>query len=147
MELKNRNIHNFLYNRITKEKIPGWIKCPVETKYFKILNDNMIKNSQKRIENIKIRITNDINKNNFTKKYQINSRDEYNILVDFYKTLNIDKYELLWCNDMNLERNKLDKIIEGDYDCCRDCDRPMVFVNKKIPVRYCYFYKSFAFKQ
>lgn len=43
---------------------------------------------------------------------------------------------------MNLERNKLDKIIEGNYDCCRDCDSPMVFINKKIPVRYCYLYKT-----
>lgn len=142
MELHNRNIHNFLYDRRYKQKIPGWIKCPVETNYFKILNDNMIKNSEKRIESIKIRIINDINKNNFTKKYQISSKYEYNILSDFCKTLNIDKYELLWCHDMNLERNKLDKISEGDYSCCKDCDSPMVFINKKIPVRYCYFYKT-----
>ncbi len=51
-------------------------------------------------------------------------------------------YELLWHHDYNIKTNKLDKIIKGDYYCCRDCDGPMKFINKKILVMYCYFYKD-----
>jgi hypothetical protein len=51
-------------------------------------------------------------------------------------------YELLYHHDDNIKTNKLDKIIEGDYDCCKDCDRPMKFINKKTPVMYCYFYQN-----
>ena len=140
-----RPIHKFLHKRTNGEIIPGWVKCPVENKYFTILNNNMIKNTHTRIESIKSRIINDINKNNFTKKYQIQSAIEYNLLSEFYKTLHIqhsNKYNLSWCHDMNINRNKLDKIYDGVYDCCRDCDIPMSFTNKKIPVRYCYFSKK-----
>ncbi len=64
------------------------------------------------------------------------------MIKDFCKSYDMKGYELLYHHDDNIKTNKLDKIIEGDYYCCRDCDRPMKFINKKIQVMYCYFYKD-----
>jgi len=117
-----------------------------EKYYFSILNNNMIKKSEKRIDEIKKRISNDISKNNFNKKYQIKSFIEYKLLKTFCETLDTENYELLWCNSVNdgpqLKMNKLIKIIEGEplgCSCCPDCDRPMSFKNEKTNVLYCYF--------
>jgi hypothetical protein len=132
---------DYLYDRFGGKK-PHYKINRIEKDYFKTLNNNMLIKSNKRIDNIKKRIINDVNKNSFNKKYQINSLIEYEIIKEFTKTSNIKEYELLYCGDNELTMNKLDKIIEGKYDCCRDCDRPMIFINKKIPVIYCYFYKD-----
>jgi len=120
-----------------------------EKYYFSILNNNMIKKSEKRIEEIKKRISNDISKNNFNKKYQIKSFIEYKLLKTFCETLDTKNYELLWCNYFTdgpqLKMNKLIKIIEGEplgCSCCPDCDRPMTFKNEKTNVLYCYFFKK-----
>ena len=118
-----------------------------EKYYFSILNNNMIKKSEKRVDEIKHRISNDIAENNFNKKYQIKSFIEYKLLKAFCGTLDTKHYELLWCNNVNyggpqLKMNKLVKIIEGEpfgCSCCRDCDRPMTFKNEKTSVLYCYF--------
>jgi len=98
----------------------------------------MIKKSEKRINEIKNRILNDILKNSFNKKYQIKSFIEYKLLKAFCEILDIKNYELLWCNYFNneqqLKMNKLVKIIEGEQlgcSCCKDCDRPMTFKNEK----------------
>jgi len=137
-----RDVYDFLYDKFGS-RIRAYNPSPVENKYFEIINDNMKKKSEKRLESIKKRIVNDINKNNYVKKYQISSRFEYERIKEFVNTLNIDKYEFLWHADQNgVERNKLYRIIEGDYTCCRDCDRPMTFKNIKTFVRYCYFYKK-----
>ena len=117
-----------------------------EKYYFSILNENMIKKSEKRVDEIKNRISNDIAKNNFNKKYQIKSFIEYKLIKAFCETLDTKNYELLWCTSCNngpqLKMNKLVKIIEGEplgCSCCRDCDRPMTFINDKTNVLYCYF--------
>jgi len=119
-----------------------------EKYYFSILNNNMIKKSEKRIDEIKKRISNDISKNNFNKKYQIKSFIEYKLLKTFCEGLDTN-YELLWCNYFNdgpqLKMNKLIKIIEGEplgCSCCPDCDRPMTFKNEKTNVLFCYFFKK-----
>ena len=136
----NKDFVQNLYNRYGGKK-QYWDVIFIEKKYFKIINDNMIKKSTKRISDIKERIIKDIKKNNFTKKYQITSLYEYNCIKDYINELDIDiNYELLWCHG-DQQMNKLDKIIEGDYTCCRDCDRPMKFINKKTYVIYCYFSK------
>lgn len=117
-----------------------------EKYYFSILNDNMIKKSEKRVNEIKHRISNDIAQNNFNKRYLIKSFIEYKLLKAFCETLDTKHYELLWCNYFTdgpqLKMNKLVKIIEGEplgSSCRRDCDRPMTFKNEKTNVLYCYF--------
>ena len=143
MEAK-RDLTDFVYNKFKNKTLcskPNHTNY-IQKEYFKKLNINMIKKSQERIENIKRRIINDINKNSFNKKYQIKSFYEYKLIKDFCKSYDMKGYELLYHHDDNIKTNKLDKIIEGDYDCCKDCDRPMKFINKKVLVMYCYFYKN-----
>ena len=137
----HRDLNDFLYKK-SGTKIPHWEMKQIEINYFKTLNSKMMEKSAKRIDEIKKRITNDISKNNYTKKYQINGFLEFKNLENFVKNLNLNNHELLWCHDNKIEKNKLDKIIEGDYFCCRDCDKPMKFINKKVKVMYCYFYKN-----
>ena len=43
---------------------------------------------------------------------------EYNIIKNYCKTFNTN----------GLEMNKLSKIIQGDYYCCKDCYTPMKFI-------------------
>lgn len=145
------NFINILHNKQLTKKYKVERR---EREYLEKLNENMIKKSEKRVSDIKTRILNDISVNNFSKKYQIKSFIEYKQLKTFCKTLNIQEYELLWCNSLAkpsdnpdnpnhvLKMNKLEKIIEGDYSCCRDCDKPMKFINRKTNVLYCYFYKN-----
>lgn len=140
------DFENFLYDNKGQKRQKS---SSAEKYYFSILNKNMIKKSEKRVDEIKNRIMNDVAKNNFNKKYQIKSFIEYNLIKLFCKTLDIKKYELLCCNSFNnnpqLKMNKLVKIIEGEplgCSCCRDCDRPMTFINEKTNVLYCYFYKK-----
>ena len=115
-----------------------------EKEYLKTLSIKRDDKSLRRIANIKLRIVNDLNKNNFNKKYQIQSFNEFNMLKEFCKTIDTKGYELLWCHDDNgVKRNELYKIIEGDYaTCCRSCGSPMTFVSRKVPVKYCYLYKK-----
>lgn len=135
-------LHNFLYDKYGNQK--DYYKMhSVEKGYLKYLSIKMDDKSLKRIADIKLRIIKDINKNTFNRKYQIKSHHEYKIIKEFCKTLDMKEYELLWHHDENgLKMNKLDKIIEGDFYCCRDCDSPMTFINKKTNVIYCYFYKN-----
>jgi hypothetical protein len=111
----------------------------VEKEYLKYLSIKRDDKSLKRITNIKLRIVNDLNKNCFNKKYQIQSFNEFNMLKEFCKTIDTKGYELLWCENNCVKRNQLYKILKGDYYCCKSCDRPMTFVSKQVPVKYCYF--------
>ena len=122
------------------DKVNNYELHSTEKRIFNNLNKNMINKSLIRIEEIKKRITNDINKNNFNKKYQIKSLIEYKIIKDYCKEI-IPNYNLYYIHDDNIKMNILDKIIRGNYYCCRDCDTSMTFINKKTPVIYCYLYK------
>lgn len=133
------NFTNYLYTRNGDYKINI---NRIEEKYFKIISQNMINKSLNRVNNIKKRISNDVSKQNFNKKYQIKSLYEYNEIKKFYQTLNIKNYELCLQFDENIKTNKLKQIIEGHYYCCKDCDRPMKFINEKIDVLYCCFKKK-----
>lgn len=135
------NFLDYLYYSYDDKKL---IMNNIEKKYFTKLNENMIKKSLQRIDEIKNRIINDISKNNFNKKYQIRSLIEYNMIKEFYEILKIDDYELSYCYDeKDVQTNKLLKIVEGPTgECCRDCDRKMKFINKKTKVKYCYFNKK-----
>ena len=113
----------------------------IEKDYLKKLSIKRDDKSLRRIADIKLRIINDLNKNNFNKKYQIQSLSEYDMIKEFCKSLDLKGYELLWHHDSDVKTNKLVKIIEGDYFCCHDCDTPMTFINKMVPVMYCYLYK------
>ena len=143
MDKNNRDFNKFLYKKYGNKK---QFNDPVEENYFDLLNMKMIEKSNKRIDEIVKRIQNDVSKNNFKKFYQVKSFIEYKKIKEFVKKLNINGYEFLWCNSANdgeiLKMNKLEKIIEGNYYCCQDCDTPMSFVNKKTQVIYCYFYKK-----
>jgi len=132
---------NFLYDRFGSKK-PFYKVSQVEKNYFKVLNTKMEDKSLNRIYNIKLRIKNDLDKNSFTKKYQIRSMSEYIIIKKFCETLDMKGYELSWHNDNELKMKRLDKIIEGNYDCSKECYRPMIFINKMVPIIYCYFTKN-----
>ena len=112
-----------------------------EKRYFKVLNENMINKSLKRIEGIKIRIKNDSIQGTLDKKYQIKSYIEYEIIKDYCKNV-VPNYNLFFCQDLNVKTNVLDKIIKGDYSCCKGCDTPMKFINKQNNVLYCYLSKK-----
>jgi len=57
----NKDFVQNLYNRYGGKK-QYWDVIFIEKKYFKIINDNMIKKSTKRISDIKERIIKDIKK-------------------------------------------------------------------------------------
>jgi len=115
----------------------------IEKDYLKKLSIKRDDKSLRRISDIKLRIINDLNKNNFNKKYQIQSLSEYDMIKEFCKSLELKGYELLWHGDEHgVKRNQLYKIIEGNYDCCKDCDKPMTFISRQVLVKYCYFYKK-----
>lgn len=116
------DLTNFLYDKIGNKKKNI---SRIEKDYFRVINENMINKSSKRIDDIKVRIK---------------SIFEYKIIKDFCQSLDINYYELCWCNnDNDLKMNKLNKIIKGNYYCCRDCDSSMTFINGKTNVLYCYF--------
>lgn len=71
----------------------------IEKNYFKTLNFKMMEKSTKRINEIKKRITNDISKNNYTKKYQINGFLEFKNIENIVNNLNLNNHALLWCHD------------------------------------------------
>jgi hypothetical protein len=135
-------LYDLLYDRFGNQK--SYYKMSVyEKEYLKKLSIKMDDKSLTRVANIKLRIKNDLDKNNFTKKYQIKSKYEYNMIKKYCETIDMKGYDLLLENDMNgLMTNKLDKIIEGNYFCCKECDRPMTFIKNKVPVMYCYLSKN-----
>lgn len=108
----------------------------IEKDYLKKLSIKRDDKSLRRIADIKSRIINDLNKNNFNKKYQIQSFSEYNMIKEFCKSLDLKGYELLWHHDEhNVKRKQLYKIIEGG-------DKPMTFISRQVLVKYCHFYKN-----
>ena len=77
---------------------------------------------------------------NRNKELQDKNFIEYKQLKDYCKTFDLKGHTPAWCNDKNgLKMNKLEKIIGGNYFCCRECNTPMTFINKKIDVMYFYF--------
>jgi hypothetical protein len=139
---KSYELYDLLYDRFGGKK-DYYRMSIIEKEYLKKLSIKGDDKSLRRVANIKLRIVNDLNKNNFNKKYQIQSFCEYNMIKEYCKTIDTKGYELLWHHDENgVKRNELYKIIEGNYYCCKDCDRPMTFVSRQVPVKYCYFYKN-----
>jgi len=134
------DLYDLLYHRSGGKK-DYYRMSRIEKEYLKNLSIKRDDKSLRRVSEIKLRIVNDLNKNAFNKKYQIQSFCEYNIIKDWCKTKDMKGYELLWHSDKDVKRNQLYKIIEGDYFCCRDCDRPMTFVQRQVPVKYCYLSK------
>lgn len=135
-------LYDLLYDRFGGKK-NYYRMSRIEKEYLKNLNIKRDDKSLRRVADIKLRIVNDLNKNCFNKKYQIQSFCEYNMIKEWCKTIDMKGYELLWHGDCNgVKRNQLYKIIEGDYSCCRDCDRPMTFISRQVPVKYCYLYKN-----
>ena len=142
---------NILKNFIMIIKIKKQlIKYDDEKQYLNKIANLSIEKSNKRINNIKLRMINDITKNKINSGrypyYQINNLFEYNILKKYIEDFT-SHYELLWCNITNTNvimptqlMNKLEKIIGGRKYCCVDCDYKMKFINKKIYCIYCYLY-------
>jgi len=136
------NLYDLVYDKFGNKK--DYYKLSrIEKDYLKTVSIKRDDKSLRRVADIKLRIVNDLNKNCFNKKYQIQTLCEYNLIKDFCKTKDMKGYELLWHGDINgVKRNQLYKIIEGNYFCCKDCDRPMTFISRQVPVKYCYFYKN-----
>ena len=127
-------------------KNPTFRHTEIEKAYFAKLNTNMLAKSLKRIEEIKLRIMNDLIKGSFNKNYQVRSHIEYWKLRAYLveKGFMPNDYEFLWQHGPE-KTSKLDRVIEGNYYCCQDCDRPLKFVNKSIPVIYCYWHRKRLF--
>jgi RNA polymerase-binding transcription factor DksA len=134
-------LYDLLYDRFGGKKDIHKMSR-VEIVYLKKLRMKRDDKSSRRVEDIKLRIVNDLNKNSFNKKYQIQSFWEYNIIREWCKKIDTKGYELLWHEDANVKRNQLYKIIEGNYYCCKDCDRPITFISRQVPVKYCYLFKA-----
>jgi len=129
-------LYDLLYNRFGGKK-DYYRMSRIEKEYLKNLSIKRDNKSLRRVADIKLRIVNDLKKNNFNKKYQIQSFCEYNMIKEYCITIDMKGYELLWhANTNGVKTNQLYKIIEGD------CDRPMTFVARQIPVKYCYLYKN-----
>jgi len=117
-----------------------------DKKYFEKIIGNSIIKSNKRIDGLKLRIKKDIDKNDFSKKYQVNNMFEFNILRKYVNDEFKIKYFLAYCNfigddSKNLHKNKLKMIIgseEADYR--RDYEQ-IEFINEKVNVIYAYFFK------
>lgn len=138
IKTSNRDLGDYLYDRSGCKKSP-WKQCSQEKAYFKVLNQNMLQKSEKRLADIKKRISNDVAKGSLNRNYQIRSHLEYKQLIDYCQEIGIPaEYEFLWCHG-DQKTAKLVKIIEGDYYCCPDCDKPMAFKNSLVPVIYGYF--------
>ena len=121
-------LYDLLYDRFGSKK-DIYKMSRYEIVYLKNLSIKRDDKSLRRVAEIKLRIVNDLKKNN--------------ILKEWCKTIDTKGYELLWCADINgVKRNQLYKILEGDYYCCKSCDGPMTFVSRQVPVKYCYFYKN-----
>jgi len=135
------DLYNLLYDKFGVKK-DYYRMSTIEKEYLKNLSIKRDDKSLRRVSDIKLRIKNNLNKNCFNKRYQIQSFYEYNMIKDFCKTIDTKDYELLWHDDYNFKRNQLYKIIEGDYFCCKDCDRPMEFIQRQVPVKYCYLSKK-----
>lgn len=134
----SHELYNLFY-AINGDKIEFYEMKSYEKEYLKNLSKKRDDKSLKRIAEIKSRIVNDLNKNTFDKKYQIQTIHEYNLIKDFFETLDGKGHELLWYHG-DLKRNQLCKIIQGNYRCCRDCDTPIKFITRQVDVKYCYFY-------
>lgn len=133
-------LYDLLYDRFGGKK-DYYRMSRIEKEYLKNLSIKRDDKILRRIANIKLRIINDLNKNNFNKKYQIQSFCEYNMIKDFCKNIDMKGYNLLWHSDDKVVTNQLYKIIEGDYFCCKSCDKPMTFISRQVPVKYCYLSK------
>jgi hypothetical protein len=133
-------LYDLLYDRFGNKKDIQKMSR-VEIVYLKNLSIKSDDKSLRRVADIKLRIVNDLKKNNFNKKYQIQTFCEYNMIKEWSKTIDTKGYELLWHEDANVKTNQLYKIIEGDYSCFKERNRPMTFISRQVPVNYCYFYK------
>lgn len=127
-----------------KKKIEYENVHPRTIKYLEKSEKRMLENSAKRVEDIKIRMKKDVDiskQQAKNKLYQIQSHHEFRQLQKFCKD-EFSFFELLWKYDENgVQTNQVDKIIEGDFYCCRDCGYHATIKNKKTPVLYCYFHK------
>jgi hypothetical protein len=132
-------LYDLLYDRFGNKKDINKMSR-YEIVYLKNVSIKRDDKSLRRIAEIKIRIVNDLKKNNFNKKYQIQSFCEYNMIKEWCKTIDMKGYELLWHHG-DIKRNQLYKIIEGNYSSCKSSDRHMTFISRQVPVKYCYFYK------
>lgn len=89
--MSNRSVENYLYKGSEKglRKIEPYDKTPIiEKKYFDVLNQKMVEKSNKRIDELQKRLSSDISKNNFNKKYQVKSMFEYYTLKNLSKIMN-----------------------------------------------------------
>jgi len=119
-----------------------------DKEYFEKIIGNSIIKSNKRIDGLKLRIKKDIDKNDFSKHYQVNNMFEFNILRkyvnDEFKLK--PKYFLAYCNfigdgSKNLHKNKL-KMIIGSEEADYPSDYEQIeFINEKVNVIYAYFFK------
>jgi len=120
-----------------------------DKKYFEKIIGNSIIKSNKRIDGLKLRIKKDIDKNDFSKHYQVNNMFEFNLLRKYVNDEFGPKYFFTYCNvigngSKNLHKNKLKMIIgseEADYR--RDYET-IEFVNEKVNIIYAYFCKLYT---
>ena len=122
-----------------------------DKKYFEKIIDNSIIKSNKRIDGLKLRIKKDIDKNDFSKHYQVNNMFEFNILRKYVNDEFGSKYFFTYCNfigddSKNLHKNKLKMIIGSEQADYASDDEKIEFINEKVNVIYAYFFKLYTYK-
>ena len=128
-------VYSFLYNKLNINELSYDQQNSLVIDY-----NNMITKSTERVNQIIKRITNDLLNQNFSKKYQIKSKKEFDVINNYVKNsflnLHLNNHELLLVNDSNLKTNRVNKLIEtyegslrfkGEYE--------------KVVVIYCCFEK------
>lgn len=90
-------------------------------------------NTQKHIDTVLTQIKKHIaSANSNSKKYQIQGYYSYKKISAELTALNI-KHELIIGN---LQMSALESIIGGHYFCCYECNTPVSYHNKYVPVMY-----------
>ena len=90
-------------------------------------------NTQKHIDIVLTQIKKHITSANLNnKKYQIQGYHAYKKISSELTALNI-KHELI---TGDLLMSALETIVGGHYFCCYDCDTPISYYNKYVPVMY-----------
>ena len=122
-------IYNNFGNKIEFDQL-----TPSQQHFLLLNKKNMINKANIRINLILDRIRNDVNKNDFGKKYQIKSKKEYYTIREQIKNFDLKNHKLKMYMFEEVKTNKTVRMTElYDYSLTYKSEY------KKVPVILCYF--------